>query len=272
MSDLRPSEILSLVYFWGLVGMSWARRVPPRDRLRVFGAAVTVSAAIASVSSLRWPAVHDMRDWLPAVLLVLAYWTPSRLVVTRHDRFERWLLDTDAALLSSRAGAYLLETGRVVRELLELSYLLVYPLIPGAFAILLAHGLRHEADRFWSVVLGAEYVCYALLPLLPARPPREADATRQRQSTTSIRSFNLWILGRVSNHWNTFPSGHVAGSFACALIVWSLLPGTGVGLLVVATGIALGSIVGRYHYVVDVLAGLAVAVVTFTIMSAWWAV
>jgi membrane-associated phospholipid phosphatase len=268
MSDLRPSEILSLVYFWALVGMSWARRVPPRDRLRVFGAAVTVSAAIASVSSLRWPAVHDMRDWLPAVLLVLAYWTPARLVLTRHDRFEHWLLRTDAALLSTRVGAAILDPGRVVRELLELSYLLVYPLVPGAFAILLAHGLRHEADRFWTVVLGAEYVCYALLPLLPARPPRQVDA--KRPPTTNIRSFNLWILRRASNHWNTFPSGHVAGSFACALIVWSFLPWTGVALLVVATGIALGSISGRYHYAADALAGVAVAVAAFTIMSAQW--
>jgi membrane-associated phospholipid phosphatase len=57
------------------------------------------------------------------------------------------------------------------------------------------------------------------------------------------------------------PSGHAAGSLAVGLAVVGALPMPGVLLLVLAAGICIACVVGRYHYVVDVVAGAVVALV-----------
>jgi membrane-associated phospholipid phosphatase len=75
----------------------------------------------------------------------------------------------------------------------------------------------------------------------------------------------LLAVERFSIHANTFPSGHAAGSLAVALAVLGAMPWTGAVFLVVAISISLACIVGRYHYVVDVLAGAALAILIWLI-------
>jgi membrane-associated phospholipid phosphatase len=76
------------------------------------------------------------------------------------------------------------------------------------------------------------------------------------------------VLDRASVQWNTFPSGHTAASVAAALAVagHSLVAGMVLGL--VAVSIAIGSVVGRYHYAADAIAGVSVAIVAFLTASA----
>jgi undecaprenyl-diphosphatase len=80
----------------------------------------------------------------------------------------------------------------------------------------------------------------------------------------------LRVLGLASIQLNTFPSGHVASSVATALVVATPLPAVGLLLTAIAGGIAAGSIVGRYHYLADVLAGTAIALTAFWISHAIW--
>ena len=54
-------------------------------------------------------------------------------------------------------------------------------------------------------------------------------------------------------------SDHVWAGFAAALAVLGSMPLTGGVLLVLAVSVSLACIVGRYHYVVDVIAGAALA-------------
>lgn len=151
-------------------------------------------------------------------------------------------------------------------ELVELSYLLCYPLVPLGFACLYLSGLRTEADRFWTAVLLAVFPCYGALPWLPTRPPRVVEGTAAGGS--AIRTLNLRVLERASVQLNTFPSGHVASAVATALVVAVALPAAGLLLAVVVAGIAAGSIVGRYHYLPDVLAGAAIALAAFWVSRA----
>ena len=117
-------------------------------------------------------------------------------------------------------------------------------------------------NRFWSIVLFAAFICYGLLPWIPTRAPRAIEPARGVMRS-SIRKLNLAVLNRASVQWNTFPSGHTAASMATALAVGSDMPFAGMILGVVAISIASGSVVGRYHYAADALAGAAVAVLAF---------
>ena len=68
------------------------------------------------------------------------------------------------------------------------------------------------------------------------------------------------MLDRLSHQLNTFPSGHVAVSVAAALGVSAVSLPAGIAIGASALGVGVGAITGRYHYVVDVVAGAAVGV------------
>jgi membrane-associated phospholipid phosphatase len=74
---------------------------------------------------------------------------------------------------------------------------------------------------------------------------------------------NLWLLRRASVGANTFPSGHAAMAFAVACAVAVRMPIAGALFACVAVAVVAGSVLGRYHYIVDALAGIAVALIAF---------
>ena len=65
------------------------------------------------------------------------------------------------------------------------------------------------------------------------------------------------MCGRTSIGFNTFPSGHVAGSLAVALAVSEAVPAATIPMLVGAALISVSTVIGRYHYAVDGIAGVA---------------
>jgi membrane-associated phospholipid phosphatase len=64
---------------------------------------------------------------------------------------------------------------------------------------------------------------------------------------------------------NSFPSGHAAVAWAAAFAVGREWATAGIVLALVAAGISVGAASGRYHYVIDVLLGLLVAVIAAVI-------
>jgi membrane-associated phospholipid phosphatase len=73
------------------------------------------------------------------------------------------------------------------------------------------------------------------------------------------------VLDRASVQLNTFPSGHVATSVAAALAVTASWPLAGCALGLAAFGITVASVVGKYHYGADALAGIVVACIAFAL-------
>jgi membrane-associated phospholipid phosphatase len=66
---------------------------------------------------------------------------------------------------------------------------------------------------------------------------------------------------------NTFPSGHVAVSLAIAAAVANRMPVTGGILFALAASVSLGAVVGRYHYVIDILTGAALAATVWFVVA-----
>jgi membrane-associated phospholipid phosphatase len=243
-------EWLALVYFAliGAAGLLKAGAVTTARRRGVLYACGAIALIIVACFTLPWP----IRAWLPHLYLVLGYWIPAAFVGGTHYHFERWLAQADARLGVHLAGAW-----RPPATLLELAYLLCYPLVPAAFAAVFARGTSLDVERFWVAVLLAGFACYASLPWLAARPPRLAAAVSDGQPQ-GVAWLNAAVLGRVSHQLVTFPSGHVAVSLAAALAVARVSPPLGGMLTMVAVMIAVAAVSGRYHYLVDVLLGLLV--------------
>ncbi len=249
---MRAGEILALVYFVLVGGAALAllrRRAGATIALGWALAGVLVSAT-ASIA----PAV--LRDWWLIVALPLAYWAPARLVGSANERLERWLQSIDDTLGLARPNP-------AGHGLLEFAYFLVYPMVPaGLLAITFSNPAM--AAEFWLVLLAAVLPCYGLLPLLPTRPPRAflLPVAPAGNASRLFRRANVTFLARFGNAWNTLPSGHAAGAASVAVMVWRSGSPLAPAFLLLAIGIAMGTVQGRYHYVIDtasgVLLGLAV--------------
>lgn len=248
-------ERLALVYFTALILVA-AVRAP--GRLTAAAAAASLAAIILLAVTFGSPV---FRSWLPHVYLVGGYWVPALIVRRSHrddhalaTRFEHWLVATDRVI---RPRLPALPVAVVI--VTELAYLMCYPLVPISLAVVWTFGGPHDVARFWMAVLAAGYASYVSLPWLLSRPPRVCDP--HTEAPRGLSAVNALVLGRVSHQWNTFPSGHVAVSLAAAMSAAHVSLKAGAILGAVAAAVAVGAAAGRYHYVVDVAAGVLVAAV-----------
>ncbi len=156
-------------------------------------------------------------------------------------------------------------TPRALAEILEAAYAGVYLLIPLALLVRIWFVPPADVDRFWSVVLITDFVCFGVLPWVQTRPPRALEAGEPWPS--SFRAFNLRLLGATSIQVNTFPSGHAAEALAAALLVLGAPPVIVALMFAAALAVSAGAVLGRYHYFADALAGWVVAVGVFWMLS-----
>ena len=271
---MRVAEWIEIAFFSILVLAAWGRRLPSRRRLRVTAFAILAIAFILAARFLLYFAPPRfssvIRDWMPAALLLVAYWQiggffsqPSQSMQARLAAFDRSFFG--AAHIQPAKTAI----GSGPALYLELAYLLVYPLIPLGVAALYIAGMRQSADYYWVVVLLATYTCFAMTPFVPALPPRLLTGYDMFEiPPNSLRAVNRWVLRRGSIQAITFPSAHVASSAAAGLVLLRLEPGVGVIFLWTALSIAVATVGGGYHYAADVLFALLVAV--FVFVGTFW--
>ena len=250
---------------YGLVLAVAAGLQPIRRRLLAGSAAFGYSLLAFGAGTL------PPRLWtelvLPGALLLAGYWLSGFYFRDPQPRLERWLLELDRRAFRCLSLDRLLERSpRWVLELLELSYAAVYVVVTAGAILAAANGLA-ALTHYWSVVIGSELACYVMLPWLRSRPPRvlAAPGVMARRAPV-LRRLNGAILDGASVQANTLPSGHVAGSLAAALAVWPFAPAVGGALAAAAVLIAIAAAAGRYHYVVDCVAGVSVALVVSAIV------
>lgn len=271
--SFRTSEWIALGYLTYLValawGLSWNRSFSARRRALVTLVGV-VDAAV--IWSLAFPFAHVgpaavVRDWLPAVQILIGYWLSGVFFERPMLGVEAWLARSDAWLFDRLGARWVAERGpRLLLESLELAYLLVYLVVPAGFAVAYFAVPSADVDRYWTIVLLAELVCYGMLPWVQTRPPRAlGDHMMIDTRRLAIRALNVRILASGSIQVNTLPSGHAAGAVATALAVGALLPEAGLAFLVIALGIVVGSVIGRYHYAADSVLGIGVALAASTL-------
>ena len=257
-------EWIAVGYYAYLLIVSLALGRFARARMATFVATVACVVAIgAQVYSPLDPRFQQIAFGLvlPSLVLLGGYWLSGRFFIIPMLAVERWLITIDDRFLRLPGVFAAYENSpRFVRELMETAYVLVYPVIPAAVVTLMMGGHPEALPRFWATVLLAEFISYGMLPWLQTRSPRALEAVTPGQSKLAVRHFNAAILSRGSIQVNTVPSGHAAGAVATALAVVDVMPLAGIAFLALAAAIVLSTVLGRYHYLVDSLLGILVAV------------
>ncbi len=228
-----------------------------------------------------------LRDFYPILLLFGLY--SETLVVNRMlglPRIDPWLIAADERLFGWQPAEALMPVCAQLwfSELMYFSYLSFY-LMVGGLGFWLSVRNRTAFGHFVTVVAGAFYVCYGTYLFVPAvgprilyqeSPERSAFAERHghppRAVPASVEAGPCYrVLDLVERHAEiagaAFPSSHVALGFITAWFSWRYVRLVRWPHLVLAVGICFATVYTRAHYAVDVLAGLAAAVVLFGLMQ-----
>ncbi len=262
---VRNSEwvVIAFLAYAAIIGQELPVPQAVRDRVLLVNVVVALVYAVLIRRDYAEPrlALSVIRDWLPLAVVILAY-REMGLYALPHPahQFESHLVSWDRSFLHA-ASPWIESLGPALPALLESAYALIYTMAPFAVAALYLTGRRESVDRFLFVFTLGVLFCYAQFPFWPSEPPRVVFRGEDIPLyETAIRRFNLWMLSSYGIHTSVFPSAHVAGAFAAAAGMkqaggrkkWIYR-----ALFALAALIALATVYGRYHYLADALAGLA---------------
>jgi membrane-associated phospholipid phosphatase len=176
---------------------------------------------------------------------------------------DQWLADTDFRIWGVHPSVWLERFQYPVAvEVLQICYSLF---VPGVLlvAILLWRKSRLDDFRHYAFLIALGFLTsYLGYILLPARGPRFLFASLQ-----TLERHGLWIgdgLRKLNDtlesaHYDCFPSGHTE----LTILAWwgsrSISRNLSRFMCVYLVSVVLATIYLRYHYTVDVLAGILVA-------------
>lgn len=262
---MRPQESIHIAAAGAMLLLAFFRPLGSRRRGRILLLGVVpLFAILVARFEIAGAASRIVRDWLPAALLLIPYWQAGQFFPGPDARIQNRLLAADArffARFPRLAGS----RGAFWAAYFETAYLVCYPLVPLGFGVLLLTHHSSAANFYWSVVVLASDICFLCTIFVPALPPRvlPGDFASGAVSGNEVRALNLAVLNRGSIHAITFPSAHVASTMAAALVLLRVAPACGAAFLIAAVSIALGALLGRYHYAWDVAAGALLAAGVF---------
>jgi membrane-associated phospholipid phosphatase len=207
-----------------------------------------------------------LRDWVsPALAILAGYYVSGLFFVRPTPWFEAWLVEWDRRLLGDPATRFA-HWPRPFLAYLDVLYIGCFLLVPAGFAVLALTGRAAEANHYWTMVIAAELGSFLPLAVLQSRPPWMIERKAVLPDRSVHHAASL-MVEHLTIRANTFPSGHVAGSLAVALAVIGVMPGAGLLFLVLAASIALACVVGRYHFIIDVVAGVALTLVIWAAVT-----
>ncbi|MGM0578109.1 MAG: phosphatase PAP2 family protein [Myxococcota bacterium] len=224
----------------------WGMRLPGRQQsaLRIGLAILVVPAAFTHLGA------------------VVPHVNPRRMDVALIQ-LDEWLFGVNPQLWIEQLYHPLLT------EILTLSYASYY-FLPFAVVIPLVVAARYaDVEEVATTLLVGIFASYFIYMLVPARSPYVFVETARGADllpyTTELRGLLFADRIREAIHaaerikLDAFPSGHTAVSLIVLGLAWRKVRPAFWGLLPVVTLLVFSTVYLRYHYVVDVIAGAALA-------------
>lgn len=149
----------------------------------------------------------------------------------------------------------------ITNEILSLFYFLYYPLLP---AFLLILYVRREYEIVKGAVTAISltfFVSYILFFAYPIEGPRWYFADRYLHAVEGpvFRPLVNLVIANGAVHGGCMPSTHYAVTLVIMMFVGRYYPKWLWFMVPMSTGLALGTVWGRFHYVSDVVVGALIA-------------
>ncbi|MGM0567842.1 MAG: phosphatase PAP2 family protein [Elusimicrobiota bacterium] len=235
--------------------------------------------------------LNFLRWWYPILLFTFLYKEINaftRIIVHNWQDFK--VMQFEEQLLGVNLTLWLEEfISPFLTELMKFSYFSYYLMIPVGAAFLYFSGKRKHYIRFLSTICLAFFISYIGFILFPVRGPRytlydkytkdyevnigEFYGSLVEPDVAGMQTFALkggvftsmqdYIMRYGSLHGGCMPSSHVAVAFVCMMMMWLYRRKVFYVYLPLVILLSVSVVYNRYHYVSDVIAGLAVGLLAF---------
>jgi len=212
-----------------------------------------------------------LHAFAPLVVVVGIFETVGFVVGAANPaRWDGFFAALDLRLFGSLIAAWRGALGRPpwLCDVLSAFYFSYY-IVPTIMAVVLyAGGRREDFDRLvfgLQVTLLASYAGYFFFPTTGPRVPIEQAGAVLGGGAVS-QAVRLFIHSCEFNSYDAFPSGHTAASLVFLVYGWRMLPRWRLPLTITVIAIIFSTVYLSHHYVVDLFAGAAVALLSMAAM------
>jgi len=222
-----------------------------------------------------------VRDWLPLIGLLVTYELMRDLVplvgVAPRDLvgLERWLGEGGEATLALQAAFYQPSQVSLMDFLSSVVYFLHF-VLPAAVGVYLWFDDRRRFQAFAASLLAVSFLAFLTYVALPTLPPwlgHPQNVHKVIDETIHKLHIPGWLVSVYSDRdYNVeaaFPSLHSAFPLIAAVHVWARNWRLGVALALWTFIVWVSVVYLGEHYVVDVLGGVAYAVVGMLLVWLW---
>ncbi len=204
-----------------------------------------------------------LRESYPLWLMAAAYLELGRIDLALTGRYhDVWVLRLDQAFFGTHPNAWLASRFSYppLSEFLHFCYLFYILLVPILGLTLYFQRRVHVFRVFATTAALTMYSCYLTFMLFPVQGPYY---TFPRLHLTGF--FPGLVQAYLQNGaavGAAFPSSHVAGAIMVAVMAHRFSRRLSYALILLALGIAVGTVYGGFHYAIDSLTGLVFGLLT----------
>jgi membrane-associated phospholipid phosphatase len=192
--------------------------------------------------------------------------------------FDNVLIKIDHALFGVHPTIWMERMiSPLLTAILQCAYISYYFIPISLSVVLIAKGKHDEfEDALFGIVLCfyLSYLGYLLVPAVGPRFTLDHMQTTDLQAGPFIQKIQSVLNSLEHNKTDAFPSGHTAVALMTLYYAWKKKEkALSTVLIPVALGLIISTVYLRYHYCIDVLAGIALTALTIYLapkMNVWF--
>jgi membrane-associated phospholipid phosphatase len=218
------------------------------------------------------PRRRFLHDWYPVAMFIVLFEQVAQLsFIFRNGWQDHYLLAVETRVFSVPPTVWLGHfTSPILSEAFNagyFSYFVLLIIVGGAFY---ARGNRRGFRQVMDASVIAYMICYGFFLAFPTEGPAYTLAAEHAAPLRGEGPF-WWMVVLIQKyagvHGNAFPSSHVAAGAVAVIFAWQYTPRLAAALTPLVFLLCAGAVYDRYHYVTDVVGGMAVAVVAVWIVK-----
>ena len=215
--------------------------------------------------------VRALHDWHPIFLFPLLYKEVELLAAgVGNWQLTEAIPALEATLFNGQPSLYLSERWNSVAlsEYLHfcyLSYVLVIPGVCGYWYATRRILAFREVVLLLAVTMFGSYLFFILFPV--DSPYYRSDRLGPPFAGNFFFDLVQGMSSRGGARGGAFPSAHVSGAVVMWLMAWRHQRPLAVLLAPIISGVVVATVYGRFHYALDTVAGLLLAIVVVTVFT-----
>jgi membrane-associated phospholipid phosphatase len=273
---LKPSDLLTLLFLVLLSGLAVFSALVNPAWVSLFATYAALAVAILAAALYRTRVGPSKRGFYLSVAatvisLPIIFNSLGALIAGIHPTtFDTQLIAIDHAIFGVHPTVWLERLiNPLLTGLLQFAYISYYFIPLSLGVVLIAKGRFGEFEEVLFGILLCFYLSYIGYLLVPAIGPRFTLSHLQTgglQGSPFIEMIQDTLNALEKNKTDAFPSGHTAVSLMCLYYAWKMRENKLFAVLIpVVTGLLISTVYLRYHYVIDVIAGIALTGLTIAL-------